>query len=252
MRTALRYLPVFLLTACENPVADDPDGAPLTALEVEVAAPDLVQANDSFDVEVTLRNTDDEPSRRTLVVEVCYPDPLSDECTLLEVGFVGQIAAGVEDTVRFRTALDEDQVGFGGWNAWAVCLSDASDRNDVDRPRQCGQTETHTMPDVAALCDPSLAAIPTTGSTADYFCENRHMDASVLAVDLEAGRIYEYEFVTGGGGFLWIYDDRGVEHFTGSTPDGKWFVVESTGRYYLVLAWLDEHYDFALFQQDST
>ena len=215
------------LAACDDPVDDDRP-APLSAVEIAVDAPAVVQAGDSFDVAVALTNESSRRATRPVEVGICYVAVSPFFCDRAETAVpIEAMEPGEARDVTFRMAVAPAAVHFGEAGAIVACVREQSDSDAA----HCTQSEIAVAPDVAALCDPPVLELPAEGIVTDFEC----FAAGVVAIDVEAGQEYEIEYFDATSVGLRIFTDDGVEHGRGSTPGGHWFVAEPTGRVYLVL-----------------
>ena len=234
-RNALALLFVSAL-ACDDPAGPDP--AAVADLDLGVVAPTFVQAGDSFDVAIVVRNDTDRPSAE-LVLDFCYRWRAAENCEFPDEAAVGEVGAGGEETVTLRTAFAVETVVLGGNGNAELCL------RDPQGDKQCASAPMEVGPDLVALCDPALVELPLTGNTTDYACSEAHPLLIVMGIEAEADRSYIFD-VEGVPFFgFGVYAPNGVENLlVGSRPDGKWFTTETAGRHYIAVT-APNHFAFA-------
>lgn len=235
LRNALALL-VLPVLACDDPV--DPDPVAVADLELRFVVPAFVQAGDSFDVEIFVRNDTDRPSA-DLALDFCFRRVMQN-CESTEVAAIGGVGAGGEETLTVRTAFAVETVVLGGNGNAELCLRDP--QGDTN----CASAPMEVRPDLIALCDPAIVELPLTDNSIDYSCSEAHPLLIVLGIDAEADRSYIFDIEGASYYDFRVYAPDGVRIWTvGTRPDGKWFSIETAGRHY-VAATAPTHFDFAM------
>lgn len=238
MAPRLRNVLVLLLApvlACDDPVGPDP--AAVADLDLGVVAPAFVQAGDSFDVAIVVRNETDRPSAE-LVLDLCYRRVMQN-CKSTEVAAIGAVGAGGEETLTVRTAFAVETVVLGGSGNAELCLRDPQGETN------CASAPIEVGPDLIALCDPAIRELPLTDNSIDYSCSEAHPLLIVLGIEAEADHMYIFDIEAASYYGFGVYAPDGVRIWTvGSRPDGKWFSIETAGLYYIA-ATAPTHFAFA-------
>ena len=230
-----------LVPACDDP-AEPRQLVPLDALDLDVELTDSVQANDSFDIAVTVGNGDLSVATQPLVVTLGLSRDGEFPAALPVSAEVPPIPAGASSTVTVRVAIPGAVAGLGGMHDLIIGILDEENGGRISTTR-----ELHLAPDIGAVCEPAIATLPLTANTNDHLCSIDGEALTVLAVDAVPGFDYRFESTNAIGWSIDLFDESGAELLTrGSTPDGNFFFVETAGTVYVVIDPTQQPFDFTL------